>query len=56
MSQSLLSQFGTAFQRVESAIHALQSGKGLLLVDDEDRENEGDLFFQPSILLNNKWR
>ncbi len=36
MSQSLLSQFGTAFQRVESAIHALQSGKGLLLVDDDD--------------------
>ena len=45
MSQSLLSQFGTAFQRVESAINALQSGKGLLLVDDEDRENEGDLIF-----------
>ena len=45
MSQSLLSQFGTAFQRVESAIHALQSGKGLLLVDDEERENEGDLIF-----------
>ena len=45
MSQSLLSQFGTPFQRVESAIQALQSGKGLLLVDDEDRENEGDLIF-----------
>ncbi len=45
MSQSLLSQFGTAFQRVESAINALQSGKGVLLVDDEDRENEGDLIF-----------
>ena len=45
MSQSLLSQFGTAHQRVESAVHALQSGKGLLLVDDEDRENEGDLIF-----------
>lgn len=45
MSQSLLSQFGTPLQRVESAINALQSGKGLLLVDDEDRENEGDLIF-----------
>lgn len=45
MSQSLLSQFGTAHQRVESAIQALQSGQGLLLVDDEDRENEGDLIF-----------
>ncbi|AZQ83547.1 3,4-dihydroxy-2-butanone-4-phosphate synthase [Colwellia sp. Arc7-635] len=45
MSQSLLSQFGTAFQRVESAVNALKSGKGVLLVDDEDRENEGDLIF-----------
>ncbi|MBU2923736.1 3,4-dihydroxy-2-butanone-4-phosphate synthase [Colwellia sp. 1_MG-2023] len=45
MSQSLLSQFGTSHERVESAISALQSGKGLLLVDDEDRENEGDLIF-----------
>jgi 3,4-dihydroxy 2-butanone 4-phosphate synthase len=45
MSQSLLSQFGTTFQRVESAINALKSGKGILLVDDEDRENEGDLIF-----------
>tara|TARA_R110001606_G_scaffold398213_1_gene576721 strand:+ start:595 stop:1242 length:648 start_codon:yes stop_codon:yes gene_type:complete len=45
MSQSLLSQFGTTLQRVEYAINALQSGKGVLLVDDEDRENEGDLIF-----------
>jgi len=45
MSQSLLSQFGNAFQRVESAVNALKSGKGILLVDDEDRENEGDLIF-----------
>lgn len=31
--------------RVEDALCALKSGKGILLVDDEDRENEGDLIF-----------
>ncbi len=45
MSQSLLSIFGDPVDRVNQAISALQSGQGLLLVDDEDRENEGDLIF-----------
>ncbi len=45
MSQSLLSIFGDSHLRVSKAISALQSGQGLLLVDDEDRENEGDLIF-----------
>lgn len=45
MNQSLLSQYGGPFQRVNRAIAALQAGKGVLLVDDEDRENEGDLIF-----------
>ena len=31
--------------RVEQAMAALQAGRGILLVDDEDRENEGDLIF-----------
>ncbi|WP_448872524.1 3,4-dihydroxy-2-butanone-4-phosphate synthase [Desulfobulbus propionicus] len=42
---SLLSRFGTPTQRVERALDALVRGNGLLLVDDEDRENEGDLIF-----------
>jgi 3,4-dihydroxy 2-butanone 4-phosphate synthase len=42
---NLLSRFGDARQRVESAIAALRDGRGILLVDDEDRENEGDLIF-----------
>ncbi|MDR2550526.1 MAG: 3,4-dihydroxy-2-butanone-4-phosphate synthase [Desulfobulbus sp.] len=42
---SLLSRFGTPEQRVENALAALQRGQGLLLVDDEHRENEGDLIF-----------
>jgi hypothetical protein len=42
---SLLCQFGTPPQRVERALEALARGDGILLVDDEDRENEGDLIF-----------
>lgn len=45
MNQSLLSQFGSAQQRVERALSALASGQGVLVVDDENRENEGDLIF-----------
>ncbi|MBI9063901.1 MAG: 3,4-dihydroxy-2-butanone-4-phosphate synthase [Marinilabiliaceae bacterium] len=32
-------------ERVENAIAKLHSGKGILLVDDEHRENEGDIIF-----------
>lgn len=42
---SLLAAFGDPRQRVEAAIVALRRGDGVLLVDDEDRENEGDLIF-----------
>ena len=38
--------FGEDFkQRVEGAVQALKKGKGILLIDDEDRENEGDLIY-----------
>ncbi|MDF1720678.1 MAG: 3,4-dihydroxy-2-butanone-4-phosphate synthase [Minwuia sp.] len=43
--QSLLDQFGTAQERVDRAIAALGRGGGVLVVDDEDRENEGDIIF-----------
>lgn len=44
--ENSLKNFGkTAKERVENAIAELQMGKGLLLIDDEDRENEGDLIF-----------
>ncbi len=43
---SYLELFGHTYaKRVESACHALHAGKGIVLVDDEDRENEGDLIF-----------
>jgi 3,4-dihydroxy 2-butanone 4-phosphate synthase len=44
-SNNLLSRFGDSQTRVESAVAALRNGQGVLLVDDEDRENEGDLIF-----------
>ena len=42
---SLLVRFGNPTQRVERALADLAQGKGIMLVDDEDRENEGDLIF-----------
>ena len=43
--EPLLSFFGTPVERVERALEALRGGNGVLVVDDEDRENEGDLIF-----------
>ena len=31
--------------RIEKAINALQNGKSVIIIDDKDRENEGDLIF-----------
>ncbi len=45
MNQSLLSQFGNAFERVERGLAALANGQGVLVTDNENRENEGDLIF-----------
>lgn len=43
---SLLNDFGTTYkERVERAIVDFKAHKGVLLVDDEDRENEGDLIY-----------
>ncbi|UPZ14861.1 3,4-dihydroxy-2-butanone-4-phosphate synthase [Flavobacterium humidisoli] len=43
---SPLVQFGiSSKERVENALEQLKSGKGVLVTDDENRENEGDLIF-----------
>ncbi|MGN0835445.1 MAG: 3,4-dihydroxy-2-butanone-4-phosphate synthase [Candidatus Spyradosoma sp.] len=47
---SLLEQFGDARSRVENALAALRAGKGVLVSDDADRENEGDLIFAAETL------
>ncbi|MGX5685666.1 3,4-dihydroxy-2-butanone-4-phosphate synthase [Chryseobacterium cucumeris] len=49
--EKLLEQFGaTSKERVERALQTLQQGKGILLVDDENRENEGDIIFPASTI------
>ena len=45
MNQTLLTPFGDPMQRVESGLKALQNGLGVLVADDENRENETDLIF-----------
>lgn len=44
-SSKLTERFGKPEQRVIRALTTLSHGGGLLLVDDEERENEGDLIF-----------
>lgn len=52
--ETLLEKFGVnSKERVENALLKLQQGKGILLVDDENRENEGDIIF-PLALLSQK--
>ena len=45
MNQTLLTRFGNSLERVEKALTALRNGQGVLVTDDEQRENEGDLIF-----------
>ena len=46
MNQSILSPFGVdAEARVRNALNAFKQGNGVLVLDDQDRENEGDLIF-----------
>ncbi|UMQ44061.1 3,4-dihydroxy-2-butanone-4-phosphate synthase [Chryseobacterium sp. Y16C] len=49
--EKLLEKFGASpKERVEKALLKLQQGKGILLVDDENRENEGDIIFPASTI------
>ncbi len=50
-STSFLNQYGEdAIVRVERALADLRAGKGVMVVDDEDRENEGDLIYSTDFL------
>lgn len=50
MSQTLLEGFGSPLERVHSALESLRRGGGVLVTDDEQRENEGDLIFPAETL------
>ena len=43
-----LDSFGNAAERLQRALASLRDGGGVLVVDDADRENEGDLIFSAS--------
>ncbi|SKA58215.1 3,4-dihydroxy-2-butanone-4-phosphate synthase [Enterovibrio nigricans] len=49
---SLLAEFGTPLERVDVALEALREGRSVLLLDDEDRENEGDIIYSVDHLTN----
>ena len=54
MQESLLENFGTSPERVEKALDNLRQGRGILVVDDESRENEGDLIYAAESLTTEK--
>lgn len=43
--RDFLFEFGTPIERVQKALQALRDGQGVLVMDDENRENEGDMIF-----------
>lgn len=45
MNQTFEQQHGTSSERMDKALAALRSGRGVLVTDDEARENEADLIF-----------
>lgn len=45
MNQTLLSDYGNPIERAERAIAAIRQGRGVMVLDDENRENEGDMVF-----------
>ena len=45
MNQFNLNEFGTPIERVKRAIASIKAGSGVLVLDDEDRENEGDIIW-----------
>ena len=50
-SENLLMRYGSdSLARVERALNDLRAGKGVMVVDDEDRENEGDLILSSQFL------
>jgi 3,4-dihydroxy 2-butanone 4-phosphate synthase len=54
LNQTLLTRFGDPVERVEKALTALRNGQGVLVTDDEERENEGDIFFAAESLTNDQ--
>jgi 3,4-dihydroxy 2-butanone 4-phosphate synthase len=50
LEASPLSVFGNARERVARAVDRIAAGEGVIVIDDDDRENEGDLIFAADTL------
>lgn len=50
MNQNLLARFGNPVERVERARRSIRNGRGVIITDDEQRENEGDIIFAAETL------
>ncbi|MFA6881916.1 MAG: 3,4-dihydroxy-2-butanone-4-phosphate synthase, partial [Aminobacterium sp.] len=50
MNNALLNAFGSPLTRVEKGLESLRAGSGILVTDNEERENEGDLIFAAQTL------
>ncbi|WP_343153761.1 3,4-dihydroxy-2-butanone-4-phosphate synthase [Buchnera aphidicola (Mindarus keteleerifoliae)] len=50
MKKNLLKAFGNSRNRVLNAIKELKNGNGIILLDNENRENEGDLVFSGEMM------
>ena len=48
----LFAEFGDSISRIENALTSLKQGNGVILLDDEDRENEGDLIYSAENITN----
>ncbi|OCG03053.1 3,4-dihydroxy-2-butanone-4-phosphate synthase [Gilliamella sp. wkB112] len=52
MNQFNLQEFGSPVERVQKAIASIKAGQGVLVLDDEDRENEGDIIWAAQTITN----
>lgn len=52
MNQNSSMLLGSPIERIEIALEALREGRGVLVTDDESRENEGDMIFSAASLTN----
>ena len=43
------------FTPIEEALEAYKNGEFLIVMDDEDRENEGDLIMAAELITQEKW-
>nr|BET44746.1 MAG: 3,4-dihydroxy-2-butanone-4-phosphate synthase [Candidatus Aschnera chinzeii] len=54
MHSILYFKYGTPNDRIEKACESLKRGEGVIILDDEERENEGDIIFAAETITINQ--